>query len=210
LENPWKIEKPFRPNRSTKPNRARVPARPRSLIGGPRMSAPTHASLPLSLSLFCGVTLSALWPVVCSRVCAAVPRAPLASPFPPPSTARLRGPRACTSRSSRPHRHPAPNRHPHPLYKSPHTPISPCLANFASAHSPELRAPAFQSRRSFPVARPPAPESAAGRARPPSATVLRHRQAQPRHRSRPTRGEFPRRNFFSLSLVFSVPSISHR
>jgi hypothetical protein len=135
------------------------------------------------------------------------PRSPV--PSPPLSTARLSGPRACTSRSSRPRRHPAPDRHPDPLYKSPHTSTSPCLAHFASAHSPELRAPAFIARRSFPVARPPVPESSTGRARSRSATVLRHRQAQPRHRSRPTRGEFPRRTF-SLSPVFFVPSISRR
>jgi hypothetical protein len=146
LENPWKIEKPFRPNRPTKPSRAGVPApaRPRSLRGGPRLSAPTHASLPLSISLFYGVTLSALWLVVCSLVCAAVPRAPLASPFPPPSTARLCGSCACTPRSPCPRRHPAPNRHPDPLNKSPHTPTSHYLAHFDSAHSPELRAPVFK------------------------------------------------------------------
>jgi hypothetical protein len=85
LENPSKIENPFRPNRPTKTSCARVPvpARPRSLTGGPRLSAPTHAFLLISPSLFCGATLSALWPVVCSRVCAAVSRASLASPFSP-------------------------------------------------------------------------------------------------------------------------------
>jgi hypothetical protein len=132
LENPWKIEKPFRPNRPTKTSRACVPApaRPRSLTGAPHLSASTCASLPLSLSLFCGVTLSALWLVVCSRVCAAVPRASLARPLPPPSTARLRGPRARTPRSPRPRHHPAPNQHPDPLYKSPHTPTSPLPRSF--------------------------------------------------------------------------------
>jgi hypothetical protein len=103
------------------------------------------------------------------------PRSPV--PPPPPSTARLRGPRARTPRSSRPRRHPAPNRHPDPLYKSPHTPLPPCLAHFTSAHSPELRAPVHQARRSFPVARPPAPEFVVGRAWLPSAIVLRHRYA---------------------------------
>jgi hypothetical protein len=207
LENPWKIEKIFRP---TKLGHARVPApaRPRSLTGGPRLSAPTRSSFPLSLSLFCGVTLSALWPVVCSRICA-VGLARQSLPPPPPSTARLHGPRARTSGSSRPRCHPAPNRHPDPLYKSPRTPPPPpCLAHFASAHSPKLRAPAFQACRSFPVARPPAPESAAGRARPSSTTMLHPHQAQPRHRFRPTRGEFSRRTFFSLSPIFSVSSIS--
>jgi hypothetical protein len=51
------------------------------------------------------------------------PRSPV--PPPPPSTARLRGPRARTPRSPRPRRHPTPNRHPNPLYKSPHTPLPP-------------------------------------------------------------------------------------
>jgi hypothetical protein len=113
-------------------------------------------------------------------------------------------------RSPRQRRHPAPNRHSNPLFKSPHTPTSPCLTHFAPAHSPELRAPVLLARQSFPVARPPAPESAAGRARPPSPTMLRHYQAQPWPRSRPTQGEFSRRTFFSLSPVFSVPSISRR
>jgi hypothetical protein len=70
----------------------------------------------------------------------------------------------------------------HPLQ----VPAHPRLTHFTHAHSPELRAPILQARRSFPVARPSAPESAAGRARPPSPTMLRHRQAQPCHRSRPT------------------------
>jgi hypothetical protein len=43
---------------------------------------------------------------------------------------------------------------------------------------------------------------------PPSVTVLHHRQAQPRHYSRPTWGEFPRRTFFSLSPVFFDHSIT--
>jgi hypothetical protein len=93
---------------------------------------------------------------------------------------------------------------PRPPLQVPAHPHLPCLAHFASAHSPKLRAPTFQARRSFPVARSPEPESAAGRARPPSATVLRHRQAQPRHHSRPTRGEFPRRAFFSPPPPFSL------
>jgi hypothetical protein len=42
----------------------------------------------------------------------------------------------------------------------------------------------------------------------PSAIVLHHRQAQLRHRSCPTRGEFPRQTFSFLSPIFSVPSIS--
>jgi hypothetical protein len=65
-----------------------------------------------------------------SLVFAAVPWAPLASPFHPPSTARRHGPRARTPRLSRPRRHLAPNRHPDPLYKSPHTPLPP--ASFIS------------------------------------------------------------------------------
>jgi hypothetical protein len=109
---------------------------------------------------------------------------------------------------SRPRRHLAPNRHPDPLYKSPHTPLPPCLTHFAPAHSPELRGLVLQARRSFPVARPPTPEFIVGRARPPSAIVLRHRHAQPRPRLCPTRGEFPRQTFSSLSPIFSVPSIS--
>ncbi|PWZ56646.1 hypothetical protein Zm00014a_003706 [Zea mays] len=115
-----------------------------------------------------------------SRVCAAVPRAPLASPFPssfnrsPARTARTHAEIAAQRR------HPAPNRHPDPLYKSPHTPLPPCLAHFTSAHSPELRALVLQARWSFPVARPPAPEFVAGRARSPSVIVLHHRYAHPR------------------------------
>jgi hypothetical protein len=131
LENPWKIEKPFRPNRPTKPSHARVPAlaRPQSLIGGPRLLASTRVSLPLYLSLFCGVTLSVLWPVMCSRVWAAVSRSPLASPSPLLQPLAC-GPRARTPRSPCPCRHPAPNRHPDPLYKSPHTPTSPLPRSF--------------------------------------------------------------------------------
>jgi hypothetical protein len=146
------------------------------------------------------------WPIVCLRVCVAVQWAPLTSPSPPPSTARLRGPHARTPRSPRPRRHPTPNRHPDPLYKSPHTPTSSCLAHFAPAHSPKLRAPVLQARQSFPVARPPAPESAAGRARPPSPTVLHHHQAQPRHRSCPTQGEFPA----GPPFLFPLFSLSRR
>jgi hypothetical protein len=105
-----------------------------------------------------------------------------------------------------------------PPLQVPAHPTSPCLSHFASAHSPELRAPVLQARRSFPVARPPAPELVAGRARSQSAVVLRsqsavvlrHRQAQPRHRPCPTQGVFPRQTFSSLSPIFSVPSISHR
>ncbi|PWZ20223.1 hypothetical protein Zm00014a_028385 [Zea mays] len=65
-----------------------------SLFCGAILSAPTRAPLPLSLSLFCGAILSALWPVVCSHACTAVPWAPLASPSPsfnflPAWTARM-------------------------------------------------------------------------------------------------------------------------
>jgi hypothetical protein len=92
---------------------------------------------------------------------------------------------------------------PDPLYKSPHTPTSPCFAHSTSAHSPELRAPVFQARRSFPVARPPAPEPAAGRARPSSVTVLHHRQAQPRTVPAPPEVNFPVGPSF-LSPPFSL------
>jgi hypothetical protein len=86
----------------------------------------------------------------------------------------------------------------------PHTPpLSPCLAHFASAHSPELRASVFQAHRSFPVARPPVPEPAVGCARSSSVTVLRHRRAQPRHRSRPPEVNFPTELSF-LSPPFSL------
>jgi hypothetical protein len=94
---------------------------------------------------------------------------------------------------------------------SPRTPRPPpCLTHFVHAHSPELRAPVLQARRSFPVARLLVPKSASSRARPPCPTVLHHHQAQPHHYSRPTQGEFPHRTSFSLSPVFSVPSISDR
>jgi hypothetical protein len=112
-------------------------------------------------------------------------------PPPPPSTARLRGPRAHTPRSPRPRRHLAPNRHPDPLYKSPHTPLPPCLTHFTFAHSPKLHAPVLQARRSFLIARPPAHEFVAGRARPLSSIVLRHRYAQPCPHPCSTQGEFP-------------------
>jgi hypothetical protein len=71
LENSEKTKRAKQPSRPTKP------ARLLCLTGGPRLSAPTCSSLPFSLSLFGGVALSALRPVVCSRVRAAVPRAPL-------------------------------------------------------------------------------------------------------------------------------------
>jgi hypothetical protein len=152
--------------------------------------------------------LSAPWPVVCSCVCAAVLWALLASPFP------LLQPLACAD-----HAHACRDRRTHvatqrqtsiltPSSTPRVPPPPPCLTHFAPAHSPELRAPVLQARRSFPIARPPALESAAGRAWLPSPTMLRHRQAQPRHLSRPTQGEFPRRTSFSLSPIFSVPSIS--
>jgi hypothetical protein len=136
------------------------------------------------------------------------PRSPV--PPPPPSTACLRGPRARTPRSSCPRRHLAQNRHPDPLYKSPHTPLSPCLAHFTSTHSPELRASVLQARRSFPFARPPVPKFVDGRARPPSAIMLRHYYAQPRPHPYSTQGEFPRRIFSSLSPISYVLSISRR
>jgi hypothetical protein len=146
----------------------------------------------------------------CAHASVPLSRGPRSSVPPPPSTARLHGPSARTLRSPRPRRHPAPNRHLDHLYKSPHTPLPPYLAHFAPAHSPELRAPVLQARRSFPVARPLVPEFVAGRARSPSVIVLCHRQAQSRPRLCPTRGEFPRRTFSSLSPIFSVPSISRR
>jgi hypothetical protein len=148
---------------------------------------------------------------LCARASVPLSHGPR-SPVPPlpPSTARLRGPHARTPRSLRPRRDPAPNRHPDPLYKSPHTPLPPCLAHFSSAHSPELRAPVLQARRSFPVARPPAPEFVVGRARPSSAIVLCHRYAQPRPHPCSTRGEFPCRTFSSISPISFVPSISRR
>jgi hypothetical protein len=146
---------------------------------------------------------------LCARVSVPLSHGPCSPvPPPPPSTARLRGLHARTSRSSRPRRHPAPNRHPDPLYKSPHTPLPPCLAHSTSAHSPELRAPVLQTHRSFLVARPNAPEFVAGRARPPSAIVLRHHYAQPRPHPCSTRGEFPRRTFPSLPPISSISSIS--
>jgi hypothetical protein len=149
--------------------------------------------------------LSALWPVVRSRVCAAVPRASLASP-PPPSTARLRGPRARMPRSPCPHCHPAPNRHPDPLYKSPHTPNSPCIAHFASTHSPELRAPVLQAHWSSPVASPLRPNSSPveldHRPRPCSATVMPSLAIVPA----PPEVNFPTRP----SLLSPPFSLSHR
>jgi hypothetical protein len=175
----------------------------------PPVGADSRLSSSLPLTVMWGHHINALARRVLVRLCRCS-AGPARQSLPPPSTARLRGPRARTPRSPRPRRHLAPNRHPDPLYKSPHIPTSPCLTHFASAHSPELRAPVFQARRSFPIDRPPAPEPIAGRARPPSVTVLRHRQAQPRHRSRSTRGEFPRRTFFSLFPIFFVPSISRR
>jgi hypothetical protein len=206
LENPWKIEKPFRPNRPTKPSRARVPSvsdtRTLPVGADPRLS-PSRCSVGSPCRRF-GPS--------CARATVSLSHGPR-SPVPWPAR---RQPLACADRA-----HARRDRRAHVATQlqtgtpapstSPRTPPPPpCLAHFATAHSPELRAPVFQARWSFPVARPPASEPAAGRARPPSVTVLHHRHAQPRHRSRPTRGEFPHRTFFSLSPVFSVPSISRR
>jgi hypothetical protein len=220
----WTLEKP--PQDASRPSsaRARADTRPppvssrsharfspssRSPPCGPTLSAPCPASsLAFSLSAQRGRLVGALARHVLACLCRCSVGPAFQSLF-PPSTALVRGPRARTPRSPRPRRHPAPNRHPDPLSKSPHTPISPCFTHFAPAHSPELRAPVLQARWSFPVAMPPAPESTAGRARPSSPTVLRHNQAQPRHRSCPTQGEFPRWTSFSLSPIFSVSSISH-
>jgi hypothetical protein len=93
---------------------------------------------------------------------------------------------------------------------SPRTPHFPLPRSFCLC--PLTRAARARSSSSLelPIARPPKPEFIAGRARPPSAIVLHQRQAQPRPHPCPTRGEFPRRTFSSLSPIFSVSSISRR
>jgi hypothetical protein len=190
--------------------RTRFSPSPLSPPCGPILSVPRPAcSLAFSFSAQWGRLVGALARRVLARLCRCS-AGPTCQFLSPPSTARLRGPHARTPRSPRLCRHPTPNLHPNPLFTSSHTPTSPCLTHFAPARSLELRAPVLQAHRSFPVARRPAPESATGRARPPSQTVLRHHQAQPRHRSRPTQGDFTRRTSFSLSPVFSFPSISRR
>jgi hypothetical protein len=209
LENPWKIENLFWPNRPTKPSRARARARAPSVSD--RRTPPVGVDPRLSPSRCSVGSPCRRFGPSCARVSVPLSRGPRL-PVPPP----LFQPLACADRAHarrdcRTHvatqlqtGTPTPS-------TSPRTPPPlPCLTHFASAHSPELRAPVFQAHRSFPVARPPAPEPAAGSARPSSVTVLRHHQAHPRHHSRPIRGEFPRRTFFSLSPVFSVPSISRR
>jgi hypothetical protein len=207
LENSEKKKRAKQPSWPIKPSRAHAPSvsdRRAPPVGAhPRL----YSFLPLPVRWGRLVGASACHAV--ARLCRC-PSGLAHQSLPPPSTARLHGPHARTPRSPCPHRHPAPNWHLDPS-SSPHTPpLPPCLAHFASAHSPELRAPVLQARRSSPVARPPAPEFVTGRARPPSTTVLRHCQAQPRHRSCPTGGEFPRRTLSSLSPIFYVPSISRR
>jgi hypothetical protein len=131
---------------------------------------PTRAHLPfLPLAVQWGRPVGASAYYALTRLCR-YPVGPACQSLRPPSTARLHGPRASTPRC-----HLALNRHPDPLYKSPHTPLPPCLAHFTSAHSPKLRAPVLQARRSFPVARPSASDSSpvelARRPRSCSATV---------------------------------------
>jgi hypothetical protein len=111
LENLEKKKRAKQPSRPTKPSCTRSPsvsyrrappfgADPRRsslfpsrcLVGSPCRSRPAPL-FPFSLSLFGGVALSALRPVMRSRVCAAVPRAPLASPSP------LLQPLACADRA---------------------------------------------------------------------------------------------------------------
>jgi hypothetical protein len=164
LENPKKEKRRKQPNRPTKPSFARAPSG--SDRWAPRVGAdPRPSSLSPSRCLV-GSPYRRFGPL-CARASVSLSRGPRSPvPPPPPSTARLRRPRTRTPRSPRPRRHPTLNRHPDPLYKSPDTSLSPYLTHFTSAHSPELRAPVLQAHRSFPVARPPAPEFVAGRARP--------------------------------------------
>jgi hypothetical protein len=175
LENLEKKKKRKQPSRPTKPSFTRAPS------VSDRWAPPVGADpRPSSLSPSRCLVGSPSWRFgpLCARASMPLSRGlRLPVPPPPPSTACLRGPRAHTPRLLRPHRHPAPNRHRDPLYKSPHTRLPPCLAHFTSAHSPELRMLVLQAHRSLTVARPPAPEFVAGRARPPSAIVLRHRYA---------------------------------
>jgi hypothetical protein len=107
-----------------------APARLRSLTGGPRLSAPTCAPLPfLPLTVRWGRPNGASACRALVRLCRC-PAGPARQSLPPPTTAHLRRPRACTPRSPRPRHHPAPNRYPDPLYKSPHTPTSPLPRSF--------------------------------------------------------------------------------
>jgi hypothetical protein len=78
----------FSPSRPSRPSPA--PARPQPLTGGPRLSAPAHASL-FSISLLCGAGLSA--PFLFARAHPlSAPRTPPVSPsqtnHPPPHICR--------------------------------------------------------------------------------------------------------------------------
>jgi hypothetical protein len=118
-------EKRKQPSRPTKPSFARVP-----LVSN-RWAPPVGADpRPSSLSPSrCSVgSPCRRFDPLCARASVSLSRGPAhQSPPPPPSTARLHGPRARTSRSLRPRHHPAPNWHPDPLYNPPHTQLSPAL-----------------------------------------------------------------------------------
>jgi hypothetical protein len=202
LENPEKKKKRKQPSRPTKPSFARAPSV--SDRWAPPVGGDPHPS-SLSPSRCLVVSPCRRFGPLCTHASVPCPVGPARQSLP-----LLLQPLACADRAhARRDCLPAPNRHPDPLYKSPHTPLPHCLAHFTSAHSPELRAPVLQARRSFPITRPPAPEFVAGRARPPSAIMLRHRYTQPCPHPCSTRGEFPHRTFSSLSPISSVPSTSH-
>jgi hypothetical protein len=143
---------------------------------------------------------------VCSRVCVVVWWAPLTSLFPPPSIARLCGPHARTPRSSRPCRHPAPNRHPDPLYKSPHTPPPPASLILPLHTHPSCAQSFFKLTGASPSPGPlrpnPPPVELSHRPRPCSATVRHNLAIVPA----PPKVNFPAGPPF-LSLPFSL---SHR
>jgi hypothetical protein len=87
---------------------------------GPACQRRPAPLFPFSLSLFGGSPYRRFSPL-CARTYVPLSRRPHSPvPPPPPSTARLRGPRARTPRSPRPRRHPAPNRH-HDPSTSPRT-----------------------------------------------------------------------------------------
>jgi hypothetical protein len=151
------------------------PTRPRLLIGEPHLSVPrltlSHALPP---SLRSGAAMSSLWPVARSRavLLSRGPRLPVPLPFfnrPPARTARTHTEIAAPTSPS------SVKLSSRSRFKSLRAPTFPCPTHFASTHSPELRAAILPARRSFPVARLPAPDSAPNKARPSSLTVLRHR-----------------------------------
>jgi hypothetical protein len=161
-------------------SRARLPPSPLSPPCGPVLSAPRPvSSLAFSLSAQWGHLVGAVARCALARLCRCS-ASPACQSLSPPSTARLRGPRVRTSRSLHPRHLPAPNRHPDPLFKSPHTPTSPALLISPLHTHPSYAHPFFKLPEASPslgLLRPnPPPVELGHRPRPCSATV-RHNLA---------------------------------